>query len=474
MVKRQNGLGARFARAELRLHGAILLTVGALAGACMNTPAPSSPDAVPDATPTPPDAAPDTSCAAVADAAPNAPRDEPVRQVVSTRLRFDLSTLQAVADVTLAASEYANATLNIGDLSIVAVTQAGRPVAFLDTGDQVWLRLPPSRTPVELRFKYVVRAQSALAGWSAGAGVSFLWPYYCQNLFPCNPSPSDGLKFGMTVTGVPEGQVAVYAPRIGGEAPSYMPALAVGPYQYRHLGTTPAGTEVGAYSFAHHEADMLEGAIYLPDYFEFYERQYGPYPFGSRVASVEANWGFGIFGGMEHHPYWHVSSVELASREIHAHEAAHGWFGNGVRIACWEDFVLSEGLATYMAARAIESVEGFEAGRTIWAEYQEKLEMTVEIQDTVALPRGAGCGGIDILTHPLWSLIPYLKGAFFLRAVEERVGRDALDAAIALFYQRNVGRSARMRDFVDHLRNETRTDLTALADAWLYGLGIPK
>ena len=49
-----------------------------------------------------------------------------------------------------------------------------------------------------------------------------------------------------------------------------------------------------------------------------------------------------------------------------AHEAAHGWFGNGVRLRCWEDFVLSEGTASYLAARVLEEVAGPAVSEPIW------------------------------------------------------------------------------------------------------------
>jgi aminopeptidase N len=50
---------------------------------------------------------------------------------------------------------------------------------------------------------------------------------------------------------------------------------------------------------------------------------------------------------MEHHPYWHVSGAQR-NLLVNAHEAAHGWFGDGVRPRCWEDEVVSEGVADYL------------------------------------------------------------------------------------------------------------------------------
>src|SRR5213592_1754219 len=108
---------------------------------------------------------------------------------------------------------------------------------------------------------------------------------------------------------------------------------------------------------------------------------------------------------MEHHPYWHVAKDAMSDEETQAHEAAHGWFGNGVRIRCWEDFVLSEGTVSYLAARALEKVGGAAAGKAVWDSYQLQLDAAVMNGDTIALPDT--CNAIDIISDPLWSSIPY-------------------------------------------------------------------
>ena len=65
--------------------------------------------------------------------------------------------------------------------------------------------------------------------------------------------------------------------------------------------------------------------------------------FGSKAGIVSVAWPAGAFGGMEHHPFSHVAEAAMDSEETLVHESAHGWFGDGIRIGCWEDFVLSEG-----------------------------------------------------------------------------------------------------------------------------------
>src|SRR5256885_5389893 len=53
-----------------------------------------------------------------------------------------------------------------------------------------------------------------------------------------------------------------------------------------------------------------------------------PILFGDSAGPVEVVWSFGT-GGMEHHPYWHISDTAFSDESVHAHEAAHGWFGDG-------------------------------------------------------------------------------------------------------------------------------------------------
>src|SRR5205823_4702688 len=103
------------------------------------------------------------------------------------------------------------------------------------------------------------------------------------------------------------------------------------------------------------------------------------------------------------------------SRLTQLHEAAHGWFGDGVRIACWEDFVLSEGMADYLSARAAEAAVGPDYVKLVWTSYKNTLDQIVANPDwdTVALPDT--CNKIDLLHDKLWSGVPYVKGAFFMR-----------------------------------------------------------
>jgi aminopeptidase N len=306
-------------------------------------------------------------------------------------------------------------------------------------------------------------------------GLTFLWPTFCGNLYPCKSDPNDGLRLTMNVTGAAAGMTAVYPQSIPTDAPSYMPAIAVGDYTKRPVGTTAAGTNVSVWHLPGQEADAATGTLHLVEVFEFFETTYGPYPYGNEVGTVAANWGPGAYGGMEHHPYWHVATDALSSEEVNAHEAAHGWYGNGVRIACWEDFVLSEGTTSYMAARALE-----QSGVDVWEQYECELayiceDLVGDAGNTIVLPDS--CGAIDILNDPLWSYAPYMKGAYFYREVGEIIGPDVLDAALAGFFLQNVGKAATMASMIDFIKAQTSIEqagiVETLADQWLRTLECP-
>lgn len=400
---------------------------------------------------------------------PAEPSRDLARDVQAYDLALDLAARTGTARITFAPSASSGATLEIGSLTITSVSDANGPLEFETEGELLDIGVPSGDAPVQIAVDYEFAAHDDFDGWMQGSGLTFLWPYFCQNLFPCHSAPADGARFELEVTGGPADAAVVYPRSIPGDAPSYMPAIAVGDYTKVELGTTSAGTDVAVWHLPGEDSAAATGTANLVAVFDWLEQNVGDYTFGDEVGTVSAPWGPGAYGGMEHHPYWHVASGALSSEEVNAHEAAHGWYGNGVRIACWEDFVLSEGVVTYLAARALAG-----SGVDLWPDYECDLEaVCAGAQNTVVLP-DATCNEIDLLSHPLWSSAPYMKGAFFLREVADALGEDAVDQALAEFYRDHVGEPARMRELVDHLAAAgDPSTVEALAEAWLEGEACP-
>lgn len=382
------------------------------------------------------------------------------RDILATDLKLDISTLEGTATILLAPSKSKAASFEIGDLDITSVEDAAGALNYQAASSKLDVGVPSGTDPAVITVKYTFKPHTMFDGWMPDNGVSFLWPYFCGNLFPCKSDPADGLKFTMEITGVPAGKQAVYPASIPADAPSYMPALAVASFTKVDLGKTKNGTQVNAWHLPGQEAVTQAGTAHLKDVFDFYEQTYGAYTFGDTVGSVSADWGPGAYGGMEHHPYWHVGKDDMASEETHAHEAAHGWFGDGVRIACWEDFVLSEGTVTYMAAHALEQL-----GVDVWSDYECELQYVCDpanMANTIALP--GTCDAIDLLHDPLWSTVPYMKGAYFYRDAAQVISAAGLDQVLASFYQANVGKAAHMTDLIDAIRTKAGANAPQIDD----------
>ena len=394
------------------------------------------------------------------------------RDILSTSLSVDLDAMTGTATIILAPADSQGASFSVGNLTIDTVDGPTSELEYQINEGQLDVGIPLSNDNVEISIDYTFTSHDQFDGYSSLMGASFIWPYFCGNLFPCNPSPAEGLTFSLQVTGVPTDQVAVYPQEIPAQAPPYILGMAIGDYVYETLGTTRQNTEVGVWYLTGHRDVAMAGTAGLTEAFQWFEETLGPYVFGDRVGSVEANWSDTMSGGMEHHPYWHISSDAMNVGVYHVHESAHGWFGNGVRIQCWEDFVLSEGTTTYLTARAIEATQGELAGQAVWSAYQTMIEAAMTLGDTVAWPQT--CNTIDILTDPLWSDVPYVKGAFFLRDVELEVGRDSIDAALSRFYGEYVGEAASMADLISVIEDETGFDTTELVNEWLLTLGAPE
>ncbi len=178
-------------------------------------------------------------------------------------------------------------------------------------------------------------------------------------------------------------------------------------------------------------------------------------------------------GGMEHHPYWHLGTSAMGSVTTHAHEAAHGWYGNGVRMLCWEDFVLSEGTVSYLTARAIEAAQGEESAEQVWTSYQQRLtNLQNSNLNKIAWP--AGCNELDIINDGLFGAAPYMRGAFFYRALERRIGRELLDRVLANFYIEHVGKATTMQALLDAVKAESGYDPQECALQWLRSEALPE
>ena len=376
-------------------------------------------------------------------------------------LRLEISVAHRRAHATLRIPAGEGRAYRVDGLEI-EVVRSTPPDALVTLSPDLIIVAPESHTRV-IEVDYVLRIEET-TGWLE-TGATLTWPDDCGRLFPCEPHPSRGLDFELHFTDLPEGHVVVHSPRLGHPGPAYQLAWASGSYIQHELGETQSGRLVSIWAHSTDAEAALQGSTHLVPVIDWLENTLGPYPYGDELGAVVVPHTPGM-SAMEHHPFWHVSAQSATSALTHAHEAAHGWYGNGLRIACWEDFVLSEGAASYLAAKALGAVLGDDAEAQIWESYQVRLDRSeAELSGPVL---ATSCTLESATEGGLYSSLSYMRGAWFFRSIEDRVGEEMVLDALQSFYSTHRSQAVRMTALIAHLESQTSLPLAPLTQAWLW------
>jgi len=255
--------------------------------------------------------------------------------------------------------------------------------------------------------------------------------------------------------------------------PSYLLAIAAGALAVRETGprsavyAEPSLIELAAREFA--DTEQLIAST---------EQLYGAYRWG-RYDLLVLPPSF-PFGGMENPNMTFATPTVLVGDKslvsLVAHELAHSWSGNLVTAATWRDIWLNEGFTTYVQGRITEAVYGkvLADEETLLAahELQNKLHgIAANLQKLAPDPDGlAADDGLGA--------VAYHKGAWFLRTLEARYGRELLDPWLRGYFEHFAYRSIRTEDMLAYLkvalvnRHPGRVAWDEVL-AWVYQPGIP-
>lgn len=256
--------------------------------------------------------------------------------------------------------------------------------------------------------------------------------------------------------------------------PSYLLAIAAGDIAAKETGPRSAvyaePSVVGKAAKEFEDTEKLIAAA---------EKLYGPYAWG-RYDLLVLPPSF-PYGGMENPnmtfatPTLLVGDKSLVS--VISHELAHSWSGNLVTSAAWRDIWLNEGFTTYVQGRITEAVYG----KTLADE--EALLSARNLQKTIgAMPENAqrlapeprGIGADDSLSE-----VPYNKGSWFLRTLEQRFGRETFDEYLKGYFNHFAFQSITTEQMLDYLKanlfdkNPGKMSWDEVK-AWVYDPGIPK
>lgn len=269
-------------------------------------------------------------------------------------------------------------------------------------------------------------------------------------------------------------ETGVYHFEMDQKIPSYLIALAVGDLVY-----TPLGANCGIYS----EPELAEKCAYefvdLPQMISTAEEMYGKYRW-EKYDIVMLPYSF-PFGGMENPRLTFANPTLLAGDRsmvsVIAHELAHSWSGNLVTNATWNDFWLNEGFTVYFENRIMEAIYGKETANILAIIEFQDLELALEDLENGEHPedtqlklqldhRNPDDGMTDIA---------YVKGAFFLRTLEQTVGREKFDAFLAKYFDSHAFEVITTEDFVNYLNKELLepNNVTFNTNEWIYQPGLP-
>jgi leukotriene-A4 hydrolase len=231
--------------------------------------------------------------------------------------------------------------------------------------------------------------------------------------------------------------------------PSYLLAIAVGKLEFRALGAR-SGVYAEPLRIAAAEKELSDTESMI----EIAEKLYGPYAWG-RYDMLVLPPSF-PFGGMENPRLTFLTPTFIAGDKslvsLIAHELAHSWSGNLVTNANWESMWLNEGFTTYVQSRIVEVAYGRERERMESAlSEQDLLKELAELSpgDQSFRPKLAGRDPDDGLTS-----VPYDKGQWFLRWLEESYGREKFDPFLRLWFDQHAFQSVSTDQFLSFLDQE--------------------
>lgn len=350
-----------------------------------------------------------------------------------------------------------------------------------------WSTVGSSRAIVQAEFAYtmplapldatldhraVLGANVAVTG---GAGTfvpaSTLW----------FPTSLDGLATHRIALAVPSGMRAIVPGRIVEESntgagyrvvfESKRPLpgidLMAGPYEIAERNIVLAGhRHVRVRTYFHRELlDLADGYLdSAAHYLERYDRLVGAYAHPAySIVSSPLPTGFGMPGiaylGRQVIRLPFIRSTSLG------HEVLHDWWGNGV----YPDYAngnWAEGLTTFMADYAYREDEGRDSARLMREGWLRDYAAVPPEQDRPLRSFVSRRHGAD-------QAVGYNKTAFVFFMLRDRIGEQAFNEGLRMFWRTREGTTASWDDLRAAFERASGTDLAAFFDQWVQRPGAP-
>ncbi|MBI5786202.1 MAG: M1 family peptidase [Rhodocyclales bacterium] len=396
-------------------------------------------------------------------------------------VRLDPATRELTASARLADAAGLRGFRLAPEFEIVALAIDGRAAKLSRRGAVV--TLPRGTRQVDVRYRAMLKPLAALdhrevladrsataapegsflpaaAGWYPDVGALFAYRVSLSL-----PAGQKGLVPGELVK-EDEGADG-YRAEFAFPQPAESIDLMAGPYVLaEHRLKLPSGRYVKVRTWFHPEiAELAPG--YLDDsarYIERYSRLIGDYPFAMfSVVSSPTPTGFGMpsltYLGRE------VLRLPFIRATSLGHEILHNWWGNGV-YPDWRRGNWAEGLTTFLADYAYKEDEGEAAAREMRMGW---------LRDYAAVPPGEDFPLKDFTSrqHGIASIIGYNKAAMVFLMLRDRIGRDAFERGLQLFWQRHRFKTAGWAELETAFAEASGEPLRDFFRQWVQQPGSP-
>jgi aminopeptidase N len=242
--------------------------------------------------------------------------------------------------------------------------------------------------------------------------------------------------------------------------------LMAGPYAVGERTLKLGSRSIRVRTWFHPElAPLAQG--YLDDsarYIERYSRLIGDYPFGMfSVVSSPTPTGFGMptltYLGRD------VLKLPFIRATSLGHEVLHNWWGNGV-YPDWDKGNWSEGLTTFLADYAYKEDESEDAAREMRLGW---------LRDLAAVPPGEDTALKDFRSrrHGIASIIGYNKAAMVFLMLRDRIGREAFERGLRIFWQKKRFQTASWADLEAAFAEASGKPLGDFFRQWVQQPGSP-
>ena len=269
--------------------------------------------------------------------------------------------------------------------------------------------------------------------------------------------------------------------------PTYLVALAVGPFDVVAGGTIPPN-EGRPYPIplrgiaARGRGPLLQYALdHAAEFVEALERYFGsPYPYRKLDLVAVPDFAAGAMenvGLITFREWLLLLDIERATEGqrrafayVMAHELAHQWFGNLVTMPWWDDIWLNESFATWMGDKVVHELH---------PEYRSDLSSLASAHRAMELDSLTSARSIRqpiTSNHDIknaFDMITYQKGGAVLSMFERWMGAENFRDGIRLYLQRHQGGTATSSDLLAALDQTSASEVTPPFLSFLTQPGVP-